>query len=266
MSSYKIEFGTLIEANRTCMVDNQTYHDIVKMFRHGETVETIARNLSFSEDTIYSIRSQEIVKEVKRKFHIYKLSKGKMTRRWKNGESLVTIADSFNFPPVLIAGFILPELGYTKKKIQNMFHNPGEIADKRLRNDIAQVVEKDQLYSPAHSKIQKNEGQEGELRLAEWLVNRDIDFETEEDLKNRSSKTPDFVLKDDLFLGKTRLAWIESKASFGSRTDYRMHLRKQLKPYRELFGPGMVVYWRGFLTSLRRYDDIFISGDKFFEE
>jgi hypothetical protein len=44
-----------------------------------------------------------------------------------------------------------------------------------------------------------------------------------------------------------------------------MHLRKQLKPYRELFGPGMVVYWRGFLSALKTYDDIFIAGEKLFE-
>ncbi len=260
-----ISFNRLIEANRTCRINTQTYHDILRMLRYGEKVETIAKNLSLPVDTIYSIRSQEVVKDVKRRFHILKLSKGKMVRRWKHGESLVNIAKSYRFPPVLISQFILPELNYTKKQIQGMLHEPENIAVERLRDEVAIVVDNDHQYSPFHNKIQKREGDEGELRLAEWLVAQDIDFQTEDDLKKYNSKTPDFLLEGELTLGKTKLAWIESKASFGSRSDYKMHLRKQLKPYRELFGPGMVVYWRGFLTSLKTYQDIFISGGKLFE-
>jgi len=263
---YRISFNRLIESNRDCILPTETYHSITKMLKHGEEVGTIAQRLSLSKDTVYSIRSQEIVKDVKRRFHIVKLSKGKMARRWKHGESLVRIAENYRFPPVLISSFVLPELGYTKRKIQEMLRNPGDIKDTRLRNEIALVVERDLLYSPLHNEMQHREGYEGELRLAEWLVAHDIEFKTEDDLKNMASKTPDFLLEGELYLGKTRLAWIESKASFGSRSDYRMHLRKQLKPYRELFGPGMVVYWRGFLGSLKKYPDIFIAGEKLFED
>lgn len=261
---YKIEFQDLIEANRHNRIDNEIYHDILKMIKHGEEAETIAKNLSFPIDTIYSIRSQEIVKDVKHRFHILKLSKGKMVRRWKHGESLTNIAHGYRFPPVLITKFVLPEVGYTRKQIESMLHNPEKIKDERLSREMTRVAEEDQQYSPTHSQIQRAEGHEGELRLAEWLVSKDIDFKTEDDLKNTSSKTPDFLLEGDLYLGKIKLAWIESKASFGSRSDYRMHLRKQLKPYRELFGPGMVVYWRGFLSALKTYDDIFISGENLF--
>ena len=41
--------------------------------------------------------------------------------------------------------------------------------------------------------------------------------------------------------------WIESKATFGDRVEVNKNMKKQLEPYLELFGQGVVIYWFGFV-------------------
>ena len=47
-----------------------------------------------------------------------------------------------------------------------------------------------------------------------------------------------------------KIFWIESKASFGDAAEFKINSNKQLIPYTELFGPGVVVYWTGYLDGL----------------
>jgi hypothetical protein len=56
--------------------------------------------------------------------------------------------------------------------------------------------------------------------------------------------------------------WIESKATFGDNVEIKKNIKKQLLPYLDLFGRGMVVYWFGFLDDFEGPDDIIITDDR----
>ena len=45
--------------------------------------------------------------------------------------------------------------------------------------------------------------------------------------------------------------WIESKASFGDEYIHRKNHRGQVSKYVELYGQGILVYWYGYLDTLK---------------
>jgi hypothetical protein len=56
-----------------------------------------------------------------------------------------------------------------------------------------------------------------------------------------------------------KICWVESKASFGDNTEFRFNSRKQLVPYTQLFGPGLVVYWVGCLDDLECPEGVYVN-------
>ena len=61
-----------------------------------------------------------------------------------------------------------------------------------------------------------------------------------------------------MFEGR-KIFWVESKAAFGDNKEFRTNSKKQLIPYTELFGPGVVVYWTGHLDDLEPVEDIYVE-------
>ena len=64
-------------------------------------------------------------------------------------------------------------------------------------------------------------------------------------------KTPDFLLKKPITWHGDEYNWIESKASFGDEYIHRKNHRGQVSKYVELYGQGILVYWYGYLDTLR---------------
>ncbi len=44
--------------------------------------------------------------------------------------------------------------------------------------------------------------------------------------------------------------WIESKALFGDDATHSCYITSQLSPYWNRYGPGMVIYWHGFVEEI----------------
>ncbi len=58
--------------------------------------------------------------------------------------------------------------------------------------------------------------------------------------------------------------WVESKALFGDEKTHAEYIKSQLGSYWNRFGPGMVVYWCGFveeITSLVKYGGVVVRDD-----
>ncbi len=55
--------------------------------------------------------------------------------------------------------------------------------------------------------------------------------------------------------------WVESKALFGDESTHAQYIKDQLSSYWNRFGPGMVIYWFGFveeITSLVKYGGVMV--------
>ncbi|KAF9415501.1 hypothetical protein HW555_006923 [Spodoptera exigua] len=63
-------------------------------------------------------------------------------------------------------------------------------------------------------------------------------------------KTPDFKLDVPIAVDGFIVNWIESKALFGDEENHSGYLKEQLTCYWNRFGPGLVIYWFGYLETL----------------
>ena len=123
----------------------------------------------------------------------------------------------------------------------------------RLKKELDEILERDELYTPTSHNKQSAEGNRREDLIGEWLDERDIAYFTEEDLRAGTveGKTPDFLLKKPINWHGDEYNWIESKASFGDEYIHRKNHSGQVSKYVELYGQGILVYWYGYLDNLK---------------
>jgi len=94
-------------------------------------------------------------------------------------------------------------------------------------------------------------GNEYEIRLRQELQDANVVFLHEDDLRTRGyDKTPDIKLEIPVAIDGQVINWIESKALFGDEENHRGYLKDQLYSYWNRFGPGLVIYWFGYVEEL----------------
>ncbi|MFQ6012374.1 MAG: C15orf41 family protein [Thermoplasmata archaeon] len=245
-------------------MDHETYRSLYKSLNTRRDLERLIRRTSHDEELLTVIYTQRVVREATKGFYKVKRHSRRLRHQWHQGISFVELARRRNFPPILLALLVLGEEGISRKRFWKMVKDVNSVGDARLRRDLREANEEDLIYSPAGTERQYQRGAWGEGRLWEWLDAQGIPFRKEAELRNRYEKTPDALLQNPLELDGRRIQWIESKASFGDPYEVRRHIRRQLSPYVDLFGEGMVVYWFGFVedVELRIPDGVLITDDR----
>ena len=246
----------------------EQYNYIYKRLNHYEDIAKLSKKLRLPKELLLVLYTQKTIRKASKDFYKMKNRLKSIKEMWNQGTTFCQIAKKYEFPPVLTAYLILTgEQGqYSKKAYRKLLFDPSTIKDKRLRREIEEVVKADRIYSPKGSEVQKLRGIKGEDTIERWLKKRKIGFKSEEDLRGEYPKTPDFLLDKTLFHRGSEVKWIESKASFGDKTEINKNLRKQLLPYVELFGEGMVIFHFGTVDDAPLVDGVLIETADFFKD
>jgi hypothetical protein len=231
-------------------MDTHTYQKIYSMLKNSN-ITAVSADFGVNEDVLMCILSQKMVRNNKALYHKVANNAGTLLERWNSGESFLSLSDEIGLSPVLMSIILLKYTGISQKKVRQMLKNPDISDDERLRKELSEVVKKDSLYSPYSHSMQVERAMMCEEAINNWLLDKDVEFITEDQLKKYGdSKTPDFLLKGPLNIDNIEVRWIESKGLFGDEEEHRRLLDKQFLEYVDFFGTGMVVYWYGFVDSL----------------
>ena len=208
-------------------------------------------------DTLFT---QKTSRDVKKRFYIVKQSSPRMLKEWHKGKTIVQLADKYRFPPILTAMMIFLEDGTPKKEFWAAINDPDSLESPEVADEVREAIKADIVYSPEANQRQKERGIWGENLTHQWLDGQGITYRTENDLRDTEfTKTPDCLLDKPVMYKGKKICWVESKASFGDNTEFKYNSRKQLIPYTQLFGPGLVVYWVGCLDDLECPENVYVS-------
>ncbi|XP_061467498.1 CDAN1-interacting nuclease 1 isoform X2 [Rhineura floridana] len=167
---------------------------------------------SQSQSTLLSIFSQEYQKLIKRthiKHHTPEATETYYQRYlngvMKNAASpvLLDLANEVDFAPSLMARIVLERflqeqegLIPSKTLINSMLRDPSQIPDGILANQVYQCTVNDCCYGPLVDCIKHAIGYEHEVLLQEMLLEKNISFLAEDQLRAKGyDKTPDFILE-----------------------------------------------------------------------
>ncbi|XP_036854334.1 CDAN1-interacting nuclease 1 isoform X3 [Manis javanica] len=139
----------------------------------------------------------------------------------------------------------------SKSVINSMLRDPSQIPDGVLANQVYQCIVNDCCYGPLVDCIKHAIGHEHEVLLRDLLLEKNLSFLDEDQLRAKGyDKTPDFILQVPVAVEGHIIHWIESKASFGDECSHHAYLHDQFWSYWNRFGPGLVIYWYGFIQEL----------------
>ncbi|MDP2218395.1 MAG: C15orf41 family protein [Methanolobus sp.] len=242
-------------------MDINTYEQIFSSLKGVDDIDRVSEMFSQPVGVIYSILNQKTVTDVKKNFSRVQDRSGKHLSMWQKGTTIVQIARKNSIPATLMAAMILSEMGIPKKSFMK---NIDELPDMRLKKEVKEAMCSDHFFSPRAHEVHTVKGKMGESILEQWLANKGVSFRTENDLRALGiAKTPDFLLEEPLDINGKNVSWIESKALFGDEKEHQYYMKKQFTDYEENFGTGMIVYWYGFLDSVKM-DGHLIKDYRFF--
>lgn len=252
----------------------EIYQQILSMmhtYGSRDCLKTIALQFpGVTYNTLVSIYSQDYQKKTRKNHHKHHKPEVMEAyyKRYLSGVSqdsgepvLLRIAEEVDLSHSLLARIVLVRhLSHTCYEEQNppkgvvsqMMKDPlSLIEDKTLANEVHQCILNDPNYGPLADNIKRSVGYEYEFILRERLKNRGIPFLGEDDLRSRGyDKTPDCKLEIPIAVDGCVVNWIESKASFGDEYNHQTNLKDQFWSYWNRFGPGLVIYWFGFIDEL----------------
>lgn len=171
---------------------------------------------------------------------------------------MLELANEVDLSPALMARLILERFlqesdggAPSRSVLSGLLREPSLISDQTLAKNVYQCTVNDCCYGPLVDSIKHAIGQEHEVLLRDKLKEKNMSFLDETQLRSMGyDKTPDIILEVPVAVEGHVVHWIESKASFGDDHSHRTYLTEQFWSYWNRFGPGLVIYWYGFISEL----------------
>jgi CDAN1-interacting nuclease 1 len=202
-------------------------------------------------ETLLCVYEQAYTRQMSRSSYLAKRHGAEFCTRFDQGHSLLDVAEWINLSPCMVARrFLELRLGASRHALTTMLRNPDSIGDSRIRREVKDCVASDEHGGPYVDRQRAVIGLEYEYILMERLRSLGLQFETEIDLRARGTyKTPDVLLSVPISLGGRIVRWIDSKGKFGDEYFLQKDYTDAVSSYIGRFGPGMVVYWFGFIQD-----------------
>ncbi|XP_052435773.1 CDAN1-interacting nuclease 1 isoform X2 [Carassius gibelio] len=217
--------------------------------------------------TLLSIFSQEYQKRMKRsmpRHHAPDVIKAYYQRYRSEAKTrpsaplLLELAHQVDLSPALLARLMVEcfleerqASVASRHVLNNMLREPYLIPDLLLAKHVEQCTVNDCCYGPLVDCIKHAIGLEHEDLLRDKLRETNLSFLDENQLRAKGyDKTPDIILEVPIAVDGHIVHWIESKASFGDDHSHHTYLNEQFWSYCNRFGPGLVIYWYGFVSEL----------------
>ncbi|CAK9099978.1 CDAN1-interacting nuclease 1 [Durusdinium trenchii] len=242
-----------------------------------------ARGVSW--EAAVSVFQREYREEVMRTSLMHRKRAAQYLADVRGGERVLAVAERVRFSPYLLARMVVEHAEnetrsrgaageknvgrvLSRKELGAMMKDPSRISDVALREQVQECIDADPGNSPFFDRLRDTIGDEFEYLLEEKLRAHGILFQSETALRDMGmAKTPDVklevpigILPDTPEAQGRAVFWIDSKAMFGDQNTHRDNLA-QLQGYVNRFGPGMVIYWFGFVDDLHDDPDIFVVSD-----
>jgi CDAN1-interacting nuclease 1 len=129
----------------------------------------------------------------------------------------------------------------------------------RLECEIQECVMVDSICGPSSDHARRQAGLEFESKLYTCLNDQGVSYWTEDELRDRQFfKTPDALLRVPIAVCGSVICWIDSKATFCDKRSHKKLLEDQYDSYVNRFGPGLVIYWHGYLQSIETIKSDFV--------
>ncbi|HWR25150.1 MAG TPA: C15orf41 family protein [Methanosarcina sp.] len=247
-------------------MDRQTYREIYNSLHDFKDVFRLSEEYTKPPGMLATILNQKIVKKTRFKHRKVYSREKELLLKWRQGRSILDLAEYTGFPPTLMASLIMKNCEISKKNVNWLFKNIDSIENHRMKKEVKRALEADHFFSPHAHEMQCKKGEMGEEIIRKWLDDREIPYVTEADIRAQGDgKTPDFVLENPVCIDNRMVNWIESKALFGDDFEHEHYVKKQFREYANIFRDGMVVYWYDCLEDLPA-DGYLIKNYSFFED
>uniref|UniRef100_A0A1B6IAV3 CDAN1-interacting nuclease 1 n=1 Tax=Homalodisca liturata TaxID=320908 RepID=A0A1B6IAV3_9HEMI len=234
------------------------------------------------ENTLGSILCTKYQKKMMANHGKVKQKKQIVVKRYKEGLAageepglIIRIAKFYDVAPALMAKVILEECleknndkdqnGYSKNAIKEMLKDTTLIPDPDLAYEVFMSIVFDNMYGSIADVTKRSLGVEYEVKLYHHVQRVGLSYKSEEQLRARGyDKTPDIRLDVPCAVDGFVINWIESKAIFGDNVTHDQYAHDQYYCYWNRFGPGLVIYWLGYLETVPQPSEKrFIVRDSF---
>ncbi|XP_049294997.1 CDAN1-interacting nuclease 1 [Anopheles funestus] len=223
-------------------------------------LELEAKFPEYSSDTLGSIIGKEVLQRVKSNHSKINARAASLIKEYQSiakqtlaHDVLQKMAIQLRIPSMVLCRILLgkcfPEA--SKSEISEMMRMPDLIPDSLLAVNVSYCLYSETMDGPITDLVRRFIGEEYEVRLKKMARETGMVFYDEGDLRRTGyDKTPDLKMAVPFMFRGQVINWIESKASFGDMDSHKRYVKDQLSSYGNRFGPGIVIYWFGYLESI----------------
>ena len=107
-------------------------------------VDKVSEKIGQPYDATRAIRSQYLQRKSIKNHYKVKDKAGPLFREWKDGKSLSELALQVDFPPILLANFLMLKMRFSKKRTKEIMKNTNLIkGNKRLTDELDEIIGRD---------------------------------------------------------------------------------------------------------------------------